>query len=78
MFHKKKWAYQAKQRTERVKRAKVAEESNDTFGFANRGRNPGTATLGGFLRQAHQTLLNSPWQIIQVKHFLYLHKIQHC
>jgi DNA polymerase epsilon subunit 1 len=67
IFHKKKWAYQSKQRSERVKKARLIGDTNDFgLGTSMTRKNQGPATLGGFLRQAQQTLINSPWQVIQV------------
>jgi len=71
-YHKKKWALQAKQRSERNsfgKRARVGgsvEGCGKAGGIQSVGRNPAAGTLGGFLRRAQQTLLDTPWQIIQV------------
>lgn len=71
-YHKKKWSLQAKQRSEQNsfgKRVRVGdsfERRGQAGGFRDMGRNPAPGTLGGFLRQAQQTLLNTPWQIIQV------------
>lgn len=71
-YHKKKWAFQAKQRSERNsfgKRVRVGdavEERGKAGGIQSLGRNPAARTLGGFLRRAQQTLLDTPWQIIQV------------
>jgi DNA polymerase epsilon subunit 1 len=71
-YHKKKWVLQAKQRSERnsfVKRVRVgdsAEGCGQAGGIQSVGRNPAAGTLGGFLRRAQQTLLDTPWQIIQV------------
>jgi len=54
-FQKKKWQLQGRQRraAESGKRPRVAP-----------GRQP--VTLGGFLRQAKRTLLDTPWQVIQI------------
>jgi DNA polymerase epsilon subunit 1 len=71
-YHKKKWSLQAKQRSERnsfVKRARIGdlvEGQGQAGGLRNMGRNPAPGTLGGFLRRAHRTLLDTPWQIVQV------------
>jgi len=71
-YHKKKWALQAKQRSERNsfgKRARVGdsvEGHGQAGGYRGIGRNPAAGTLGGFLRRAQRTLLDTPWQIIQV------------
>ncbi|GLG99117.1 DNA polymerase epsilon catalytic subunit [Gryllus bimaculatus] len=74
-FHKKKWAFQAQQRMARSKRSCIEEEgiirvhgggSRDREGVIRNAGLGGTSTLGGFLRKAQQTLLNTPWQILQV------------
>lgn len=66
-FHKKKWAYQAKQRAQHQKHKKSRRSMNDndevSWGVA---RNTNTSTLGGFLRRAQKKLLTTPWQIIQI------------
>ncbi|PNF35844.1 hypothetical protein B7P43_G09409 [Cryptotermes secundus] len=71
-YHKKKWALQAKQRSERNsfgKRTRIGD-SVEGHGQAGSllamGRNPAAGTLGGFLRRAQRTLLDTPWQIIQL------------
>ncbi|KAJ4448291.1 hypothetical protein ANN_10305 [Periplaneta americana] len=65
-YHKKKWALQAKQRAERnsYKRSRVGE-SGETGGRLV-ARKPAAGTLGGFLQRAQRTLLDTPWQIIQL------------
>lgn len=65
-FHKKKWAYQAKQRHQhRQKRSRTAFEESDgvTWGVV---RNANTSTMDGFLRRAQRKLLETPWQIVQL------------
>ncbi len=81
-FQKKKWAYQLKQRAssrpsdstsaskgKRSKRGSLGGDGNDFddggigLGVVRAGR-PGT--LGGFLRRAQRTLLDTPWQVIQI------------
>lgn len=68
VFHKKKWKYQAKQRAvERAKRSKLMSNDNvDDFMQVGMDRRSNAATLGGFFRRAQQTLLCTPWQIIQI------------
>ncbi|CAN7982572.1 unnamed protein product [Ixodes hexagonus] len=70
-FHKKKWELQRKQRQARGKRLnrESAPSTSGAKASASSGaiiRAGGTATLGGFLRKAQRTLLDSPWQIIQL------------
>ncbi|KAH9641118.1 hypothetical protein HF086_000766 [Spodoptera exigua] len=62
LFQKKKWLWQMEQRglRNRNKRGKL---DKDMMPPPKSG--PAT-TLGGFIRRAQRTLLNTPWQIIQV------------
>ncbi|XP_022817983.1 DNA polymerase epsilon catalytic subunit A [Spodoptera litura] len=62
LFQKKKWLWQMEQRglRNRNKRGKL---DKDMMPPPKAG--PAT-TLGGFIRRAQRTLLNTPWQIIQV------------
>ncbi|XP_028047433.2 DNA polymerase epsilon catalytic subunit 1 [Monomorium pharaonis] len=63
-FHKKKWAFQAKQRHQhRQKRSRTDETDGITWGVI---RNTNTSTMTGFLRRAQRKLLETPWQIIQL------------
>ncbi|XP_024876270.1 DNA polymerase epsilon catalytic subunit A [Temnothorax curvispinosus] len=63
-FHKKKWAFQAKQRHQhRQKRSKTDENDRIAWGVI---RNTNTSTMTGFLRRAQRKLLETPWQIIQL------------
>lgn len=65
-FHKKKWAFQAKQRHQhRQKRNKMTSDENDG-GVWGVIRNTNTSTMDGFLRRAQRKLLETPWQIIQL------------
>ncbi len=73
-FQKKKWAYQLRQRTSSSKSGKKSRlgEEEDEDGDAARGglgvvRAGGRiGTLGGFLKRAQRTLLDTPWQVIQI------------
>ncbi|XP_066584539.1 DNA polymerase epsilon catalytic subunit 1 isoform X2 [Prorops nasuta] len=66
-FHKKKWAFQAKQRgrCHINKKSKTMSKNKESFG---RGiiRNTKTSSLSGFLRNAQKRLFDTPWQIIQL------------
>ncbi|XP_072929758.1 DNA polymerase epsilon catalytic subunit 1 isoform X2 [Epargyreus clarus] len=63
VFQKKKWMWQMEQRGTR-NRSKRGKVDNDVSVLP---RNIGsTNTLGGFIKRAQRTLLNTPWQIIQV------------
>ncbi|XP_043195220.1 DNA polymerase epsilon catalytic subunit A-like [Amphibalanus amphitrite] len=68
-FHKRKWAIQRRQRQERQKRARVAAGGGElplVTSVAGAGGGPRATTLGGFLRRAQRTVLDTPWQLIQV------------
>ncbi|EDW38877.1 GL13784 [Drosophila persimilis] len=61
-FQKKKWKWQQEQR-QRSRQASKRVRNEE----APIPRAPGaTATLGGFLRRAQRTLLDQPWQILQL------------
>ncbi|XP_011882583.1 PREDICTED: DNA polymerase epsilon catalytic subunit A [Vollenhovia emeryi] len=63
-FHKKKWAFQAKQRQQhRQKRSKTDENDRVAWGVI---RNTNTSTMTGFLRRAQRKLLETPWEIVQL------------
>ena len=55
-FQKKKWQFQMMQRRE--------GKSNKRFKNSGVSRNP--VTLGGFLQKTKKTLMDTPWQIIQI------------
>ncbi|EDO36342.1 predicted protein, partial [Nematostella vectensis] len=61
-FQKKKWAHQARQRAERKRLRKEATDMGMTF------TSGGSATTGlsSFIRQKTRTLLDTPWQIVQI------------
>ncbi|XP_063895802.1 DNA polymerase epsilon catalytic subunit 1 [Helicoverpa armigera] len=62
LFQKKKWLWQMEQRGLR-NRSKRGKMDKDMMPPPKAGP---VTTLGGFLRKAQRTLLNTPWQIIQV------------
>ncbi|CAG9565610.1 unnamed protein product [Danaus chrysippus] len=64
VFQKKKWMWQMEQRgvRDRNKRGKV---DNDVS-LMSKSVGPSN-TLGGFIKRAQRTLLNTPWQIIQIQ-----------
>lgn len=65
-YHKKKWELQARQRRERTKKRRLADgEVQPAGGGAIRG-GP-TTGLGGFLRRTARSMLDLPWQIVQVR-----------
>ncbi|XP_068619039.1 DNA polymerase epsilon catalytic subunit 1 [Battus philenor] len=63
VFQKKKWNWQMEQRglKNRRKRGKIDQST----AAVPKSTGP-VNTLGGFIRRAQRTLLNTPWQIIQV------------
>nr|CAD7454366.1 unnamed protein product [Timema tahoe] len=64
-YQKKKWALQAQQRSGKHVDKKRSRHSTEVGG-GGVVRNPSTGTLGGFIRRAQRTLLDTPWQVIQV------------
>ncbi|XP_014281923.1 DNA polymerase epsilon catalytic subunit 1 [Halyomorpha halys] len=61
-FHKKKWKWQleSKNREEGPKKIRMSNT-------VERNNKPSlTSTLGGFLKKAQKSLLNTPWQILQI------------
>ncbi|XP_058137158.1 DNA polymerase epsilon catalytic subunit A [Dasypus novemcinctus] len=63
-FHKKKWQLQARQRLERRKRRCLqAAEGGPRAGAVRDGP---TAGLGSFLRRTARSVLDLPWQIVQI------------
>lgn len=64
-FHKKKWQLQARQRLARRKRQRLdTAEGAPQPGAVREG--PATG-LGGFLRRTARSILDLPWQIVQVR-----------
>lgn len=65
-YQKKKWELQAKQRKARHKRRKL----NDGAAALGRPIRDGPAnSLSSFLRRTARTILDMPWQIVQVMLF---------
>ncbi|XP_016378501.1 DNA polymerase epsilon catalytic subunit A-like, partial [Sinocyclocheilus rhinocerous] len=63
-YHKKKWELQLRQRKERRKRRRLIGESQPTGGGVIRGGL--TTGLGSFLRRTARSILDMPWQIVQI------------
>ncbi|XP_076350234.1 DNA polymerase epsilon catalytic subunit 1 isoform X2 [Tachypleus tridentatus] len=61
-YQKKKWTFQLHQREMRHKRQLVGESNVTKRGRVIQNR----AGIGGFLRRTQKSLLDTPWQIIQV------------
>lgn len=72
-FQKKKWEFQRLQRESRSKRLRTGDcptmGTSVGSGAGRVVRSGPTSTLGGFLRKAQRTLLDVPWQLIQVRHY---------
>lgn len=66
-FHKNKWRHQAQQRMLQ-KRNKRSRTGSDELNRGNRGvsRTTNVNTIHGFINRSHRTLLETPWQIIQI------------
>ncbi|KAH8310400.1 hypothetical protein KR044_001123, partial [Drosophila immigrans] len=64
-FQKRKWAWQLEQRQRCRQQSKRSRAGNESSA-GNTASATATATLGGFLRRTQRTLLEQPWQIIQV------------
>ena len=65
-FHKKKWAVQAKQRAEKRKRRRMENSDFGPGGGGGISRSSNVAGISGFLRRTAQTLMDTPWQIVQI------------
>ncbi|KAK3734408.1 hypothetical protein QZH41_010067, partial [Actinostola sp. cb2023] len=61
-FQKKKWEYQAKQRAERKRLRQEASSMGVTIG----SRGGSNTAMTSFIRQQARSLLNTPWQIVQI------------
>jgi len=64
-YHKKKWELQLKQRKERRKRRRLVDGEVQPVGGGLIRAGP-TTGLGGFLRRTARSILDMPWQIVQV------------
>ncbi|XP_031567678.1 DNA polymerase epsilon catalytic subunit A-like [Actinia tenebrosa] len=62
-FHKKKWEYQSKQRAERKRLRQEANNMGMSLGVRGGGSKTG---MTSFIRQQARSLLNTPWQIVQI------------
>ena len=70
-YHKRKWEIQRKQRVERRKRRRMNFGNDDPPRGAI--RSGPTTGLGGFLRRTARTMLDMPWQIVQVNKEIFKH-----
>ncbi|XP_043925704.1 DNA polymerase epsilon catalytic subunit A [Protopterus annectens] len=65
-YHKKKWELQARQRRERRKKRRLDDGTAVTGGGGGAIRGGPTTGLGNFLRRTARTILDMPWQIVQI------------
>lgn len=63
-FHQKKWELQARQRRERQKRRRL--EDGGTAAGGGVVRDALSRGLGSYLRHTARSILDLPWQIVQV------------
>jgi len=65
-----KWEFQRKQRADRGKRLRLGMPDNEVplnnSTVETVAKRSGPVTIGGFLRRSQQTLLDTPWQVLQV------------
>ncbi|KAK5871426.1 hypothetical protein PBY51_004310 [Eleginops maclovinus] len=65
-YHKKKWELQLRQRKERKKKRRLLDgEAQTVRGGVIRDQGP-TTGLGSFLRRTARSILDMPWQIVQI------------
>nr|XP_040050680.1 LOW QUALITY PROTEIN: DNA polymerase epsilon catalytic subunit A [Gasterosteus aculeatus aculeatus] len=64
-YHKKKWELQLRQRKERKKRRRLLDGQAQTVGGGVIRDGP-TTGLGSFLRRTARSILDMPWQIVQI------------
>ncbi|XP_040208047.1 DNA polymerase epsilon catalytic subunit A [Rana temporaria] len=64
-YHKKKWELQARQRKERQKKRRL-EDGEAAPGAGGIVRETQAAGLGNFLRRTARSILDMPWQIVQI------------
>ncbi|XP_073410903.1 DNA polymerase epsilon catalytic subunit A [Dendrobates tinctorius] len=64
-YHKKKWEIQARQRKERQKKRRL-DDGDAAPGAGGVVRETQAAGLGSFLRRTARSILDMPWQIVQI------------
>ncbi|XP_078523382.1 DNA polymerase epsilon catalytic subunit A isoform X2 [Lissotriton helveticus] len=64
-YHKKKWELQARQRRDRQKKRKL-DDGDAATGGGGVIRDGPTSGLGNFLRRTARSILDMPWQIVQI------------
>jgi len=62
-YHKKKWAMQIRERKERRKRRRMDFEDAP----AHVPLTSSSKGIGGFLRRTARSIMDMPWQIVQVR-----------
>ena len=69
-YQKKKWELQRKQRHQHQKRRRLNNnddvDDSDAVGVGGVVRTGMSTGLGGFLRRKTRTMMDTPWQIVQV------------
>lgn len=65
-YHKKKWELQIRQRKERRKRRRLMDGLSQPTGGGVIRDGP-TTGLGSFLRRTARSILDMPWQVVQVE-----------
>lgn len=65
-YHKKKWELQLRQRREHRKRRRVVDGGSVPAGGGVIRGGRATTDLGTFLRRTARSILDMPWQIVQV------------
>lgn len=65
-YHKKKWELQLRQRREKQKRRKLLDGEVQAVSGGVIRDGP-TTGLGSFLRRTARSVLDMPWQIVQVE-----------
>lgn len=74
-YHKKKWELQLRQRKERKKKRRMLDGDAQPVGGGVIRDGPVTG-LGSFLRRTARSILDMPWQIVQVGRSRCLHHLR--
>ncbi|KAB7504214.1 DNA polymerase epsilon catalytic subunit A [Armadillidium nasatum] len=65
-FQKRKWEFQKLQRENQVKRLRTSDYSTPKVRGSATVRDRPSKSIGEFLKRAQRTLLDMPWQIVQI------------
>lgn len=66
-YHKQKWHWQIQQRNKRrMHQNNKKSRSNETIHRATPVNTSGGVTIGGFIRRTQRSIIEQPWQIIQI------------